>query len=109
MHFLPYLLNSLSIFNKIGIVRKLSDWLQQCIPNCVSRHTGVSPNILGVSRDFSYKAKNDQFFETCSKKCHETQFLHGFVKNIFFGVSRNFFDSKVCRQPKKFGRHWATI
>jgi len=59
-----------------------------CIPNC-------------VSRDFFEKAKNDQFFQTCSKKVHETQFWHEFVKKIFFGASRKIFWLKSVSQTKR--------
>jgi hypothetical protein len=39
--------------------------LGQSIPNYVSRHTGVSPNIRSVSQDFSKNTKNHQFSRTC--------------------------------------------
>jgi len=84
----------------------MSQTLMQCIPNCVPRESlGVPRESLGVPRDFSKMRKKDQFFQTCSKKGHETQFLSKFYMNwqkkIFFGVARNFFGSKSVSRSKK--------
>jgi len=80
--------------------------LGQCIPNYVSRHTGVSSNILGMSQDFFKKAKNDQFFQI-QKKGHETQFLNNICINwqpkYFLVCRENFLTQKCVANEKSLG------
>jgi hypothetical protein len=49
------------------------------------------------------------FSRLALKKGQETQFLNDFLMNLpkknFLVCRENFVDPKVCRQPKKFGRH----